>query len=308
MTEPTPPRHDERHTPPNTGETGIGNGDGDRDGAPSPDAEAARVGPFRPGTLRWQLGRDAAARWAVSVAVLAAVLWLMLADMSDHPAMMLLVVLAVAAAWLGISAVNSRATRALPQIGQAIDAHPADAEAMLAAELRRWPLLRWVRLLLYHHLAMLRHRQHRYAESAHITRHVLGYPLGPAGAQRGNMLLMLTEACLQLGDLVGAYHALNDLHATPLSLFESMQRLVLQTRYEVVVGHDQAALARVHEKLQLAELMSAPQCGAMHAMLARSAERAEQHDLARWLWARAALLCTPDQLDQLRRGGFAPDA
>src|SRR5690606_16278358 len=105
-----------------------------------------------------------------------------------------------------------------------------------------------------------------------------------------------------------AYPPLRELHAMPLSLAEQLQRLALQTRYELLIGRHGEAVRDVKRKVELAELMPAAQCGAMHAMLATAADRARQKELGAWLWERAKLLLTPSQLAQIAAGRFGVTA
>jgi len=81
-----------------------------------------------------------------------------------------------------------------------------------------------------------------------------------------------------------------------LGLIDSLQRLSLQTQYEVAIGADAAALGGLRQKVELSELMPAAQCGAMHALLAIASQRRGQHEVAQWLRRRAELLCTAEQL------------
>src|SRR5690606_3974932 len=97
--------------------------------------------------------------------------------------------------------------------------------------------------------------------------------------------------------------ALMPLAMMPLPLVEQMQRMALQTQYEVMLGYDARALHDLDRKLALAELMPPAPSGAWHADLAVAAERAEQSDLAAWLRHRAQLLCDPRQWEQLHAGG-----
>lgn len=272
------------------------------DNPSAPPEEAApsteQVPPFAPRTLESQLRWDAALRGlavAGVVVVLAAVMVLEPGGSAVALAGMVLVV----AGWLAVNVVSAKVSRELPRVAAMIEADPVAAEARLAEHMRRRPLMRWVRLMLYHRLAGLRHRQRRFAESAAICAAVLRHRLGPARQARAHLLLMLTEAALECGDLHAAYGALSELFRTRLTLLEALQRLALQTRYEVMAGHPAAAVQQAQRKAHLAELMPTPQCGALHAMLATAAVQAKQHDLATWLWGRAQLLCTPEQLEEL---------
>lgn len=272
---------------------------------------------FTPERFVRELWIDTALRRTVAVAAVLAIIGLALFEQAGASVNFLavfgqvvsplafLVVILLVVGWIGVSTISANVWRALPAVTAMIARNPDVAEDGLARLMKRRPLMRWVRLLLYHRLAAIRHRQHRFQESAAICRAVLSEPLGPARRQRGSLLLMLAEASLQCRDMHGAYGALYELHREKLGLAERLQRLAIQTRYEVLNGHDRAALGGLRDKLMLAELMPAEHCGAMHAMLTASARRVGRPELADWLWRRSQLLCGPEKLDRLVRGAFA---
>ncbi len=251
--------------------------------------------PFDHRVLRRQFALDAAAGWSVVVLVAAAVVagGLMGADSSYLP---VAIVFVIALCWIGLNAASTRAWQQVRQLPGLIEADPEEAEHHLAVSLARWPLQRAVRMLLYHRFALLRHRQQRYAETAAICRAILQRRPGTAQRVQPHLLLMLVESCLAEEDLAGAFDGLTRLHRLPLSLIETVQRMALQTRYEIEAGHHHAALRGLQSKIQLAELLPAPQAGAVHAMFALAAERSERTPLAQWLEQRADLLCGEDGL------------
>ena len=207
--------------------------------------------------------------------------------------------------WMWWSITTAKAARTLAGLSALLLTNPRQAEATIQQTLRYRPVLRWVRLLTYHRLAGLRHLQRRFDQSAAICLCLLNQPLkGAAAAIRSHLLLMLAEAQMQLGNLPGAYHALAHLQQTRLGLTESLQRLAIQTRYELAVGQYDAALRRSRAKVQLSELMPASHCAAMHAMLAFAARQADQPHLADWLWKRTQLLAPPKLFAQLQQGEF----
>ena len=266
----------------------------DQPAPPSPPA----LPPFSPHHFAWELRIDAMLRLTVMLAVLAAAVLVFVFEAGSQ-VWSTVAVIAVLAVWLGVSSISARVSQALPRITAAIETDPAAAESMIADLIRRRPLLRWVRLMLYHRLAVLRHREGRFAESATICQAILEQPMGPARQVRPHLLLMLAEARLHFGDLVGTYLPLLELHHTRLGLTEFLQRVALQTRYEIASGQYEAALHRTQQKVELAELMPAPQCGAMHALLATAARHTRRHQLEQWLRDRAELLSTPEQRRQL---------
>jgi len=207
--------------------------------------------------------------------------------------------------WLWVSVSTARVGRALPRVGELIAIDPGKAGEALQQSLRARPVMRWARLLTYHRLATLRHLQRRFDETAAICLCLLNQPLkGPAAAARPHLLLMLAEAQLEQGNLPGAYHALAHLQQARLGLGEALQRLAIQTRYEVMVGAHREAISRSRAKVELAELMPPAHCATMHAMLATAAHHQGQDKLASWLWERTRLLAPATLLEQLEQGGF----
>lgn len=264
------------------------------------------VPPFQLSRFEGELTRDALLRWGMIVGMVAVFMVVVLLGAGAGMAAVVALAL-VMGVWLVLNATSARVSRELPELAAMIEADPATAEDRIAANLRAKPLMVWVRLMLYHRLAALRHRQRRFGESLAIAAAVLGRDrqLGPARDTRAHLLLILAEAAMEQRDLASAYHALGQLHYSRLSLVEALQRLALQMRYEVMCGYHQRALDRSGQKVQLAELMPAAQCGAVHAILATAATRMRQQKLAHWLWQRAELLCTADQLAELKSGGFS---
>ncbi|WP_145079671.1 hypothetical protein [Poriferisphaera corsica] len=201
--------------------------------------------------------------------------------------------------WFMLNSVNARTGRELGQISGLVDRDPGRVMVWAGMALKRKPLLKWVRLMIYHRLAMVRHRQGHYVESAAICRGVLKHGLGPAEGSRGHLLLIWAEASIELRDMTGAYEALRQLHGMRLSLLEGLQRLCLQIRYEVIVGNDAAAVGNLDNKLEMLELLPAAQCGVVHRLLAVAAERIGEAEMAEYLNKRARLLCTEKQLEGL---------
>jgi len=266
--------------------------------------EAKGMAPFNPDRFHQDLQIDALLRWVSGGVIVVGICLALGFDTSGSVAGLALVMVLVFV-WMWISSISAGVWRALPGVTAVIGPDPSAAEVALAQLMKRRPLMRWIRLMLYLSLASIRHRQHRFAESAAICQAVVSQPLGPARRQRGRLLLMLAEAQIQCGNLYGAYLALHELHRKPLSLVESLQRISLQTRYEVLAGHDHAALADVRQKLLLSELMPPIQCAAMHAMLTTSAQRTGEQELADWLWRRSQLLCGRVPLAKLVKSAFA---
>lgn len=272
----------------------------------SPPAETHRVAcpVFAPGRLYRQLRLDSGLRWSMflTLGVFFALSSLWTGEGSEYAVVILIVIVAVL--WITVGSATARVTQQLGRITELMSADPEQAEAVLAGAVRRRLLQRPVRLLLYHRLAMLRHRQRRLSESAAICRALLGLPRSLPREVRAHLLMLLAEAQLEYQDLAGAHSSLLGLHNMSLNLLEELQRLTLQLRYEVSAGHDQPALSGVGKKLRLAELLPPVQCGMVHLLLATAAKRAHRAGLADWLERRAALLCSPDQIEQFAGHGW----
>ncbi len=256
--------------------------------------------PFDPVRLRRQLRLDTSVRWFVFIALgLCVAMTSLLGEHGSELSLGIMVVV-VAVVWAGAYHSSARAAQHLAHLTEMIDADTAAAESLLAGTMTRWPLQRHLRLLLYHRLARLRHVQKRLAESGLICRTLLSEPRGVTRDVRVHMLLMLLESNLHFHDLWGAHTALAALARVPLNLFESLHRMGLQMRYEILSGHHGAVLHDLDRKVQMAELLPAADSGLVHAMMASAAEHTEQTELAAWLRSRTQLLCTPQQVEQIR--------
>lgn len=252
--------------------------------------------PATPETLASQMRRDAALRTA---GITGAIVLLIASSIADtaYPLAGSLLMLAAIGLWLTISFISAAAWRHVPRIGALIEQNPDAAETLLSETLAKRPLQPAARLALYHRVAMLRHAQRRFPETAALAAAILQYDARAIRRLQPSLLLMLTDSALECGDLPSAYTALTQLHSTPLGLLESLQKLALQLRYEITCGHDATALVGIEHKVKLIELMPQPTCGVLHAMLAGAAQRTHRHDLAQWFHGRAKLLCTSSDLE-----------
>ncbi len=242
--------------------------------------------------MRMQLMVDALYRIGLLLLIAAAPVSMVLLDESGLVATVILMAMIVAT-WLWLGTINARVLQQLDNLLILIEQDQAQAEAMLATLLQQRGLMRWVRLLLYQRMALLRHRQQRFDEAVQVVRAMLGRNMGPAESVRASLLLLLVEADLKTGQMHEAYQGLCALAVRPLPLIEQVQRMALQTQYEVMMGYDSAALYDVWRKVSLAELMPPAQCGAWHAQMAQAAKHARQQGLAQWLSERARLLSEP---------------
>jgi len=263
--------------------------------------------PFTPEKLSWQLLQDRLISWGLLLLV-----FVVFSGSNNATDTMRVVwftaVFVVVTFWMFTGMTSARIMREMPLIGQMIDEDMSRAESMIATAIARKPLQRPVRLLLYHHLAVLRHRQQAYIETALIASTVLaeidrmssGLGFGKRMIRppvRTQLLLILIESHLFNRDLHGAYHALIEAHRGERLLIQTLQLTGLQTQYEIAAGYFDCTVAEAVHRVQMAELMPAPQAGALHGLLAVAAQKVGQISLAQWCRQRGELLCSKEQLE-----------
>lgn len=177
-----------------------------------------------------------------------------------------------------------------------------EAEQQIEEALRSFSLFRGAKMLSLHHLALLRHAQKRWQDSADLCRTLLSQKVGSVQTILRPSRLLLADALLELNDLHGAYAALASLYQERLSLGEAMNLLLIQLDYESRLGAWEAMLPRgsSYKRVQLAELMVAPSSARAHALMALAAKKTGRPDWAHWLRSRAELLADPADLTKAR--------
>jgi hypothetical protein len=151
-----------------------------------------------------------------------------------------------------------------------------------------------------HHLAMLRHAQNCYQDSAMLCRAVLRQRLGNLAGLSKQSRLMLADALLELNDLRGAYDAIIRLYDQRLTLGEAMSLLRIELDYESRLGAWQQMLENVRTKVELSELMPANASARSQALLALAAKNDGKQKLSDWLRRRAELLADVESLKNER--------
>jgi len=169
------------------------------------------------------------------------------------------------------------------------------AESHIDAALRSFSLFRNAKILSLHHLAVLRHAQRRWRESALLCQAVLGQKLGNMQGLARNSLLLLADSMLQLGDLRGAFGALAGVYRYRLSLGEALVLQLLQLDYSWRIGAWEPMLQAIGHKVQMCELMPRLNAARSQALLAAAAFKTNRIELARWLRRRAELLADPQE-------------
>jgi hypothetical protein len=202
-----------------------------------------------------------------------------------------LLLMGIGAVWLALGYRSMRGSRLTADSPLLIASGRFDeAETHIDAALRSFSLFKPAKLLSMHHLAVLRHAQRRWQESALLCRALQGQRLGPLRGLAKPSTLLLADNLLHLGDLNGVYQALGRLYQQRLSLPEALTMQQLQLEYLARIGAFEPMLAQVGTKVQLAELMGPGAAARTQALLALAAKKMGKARLSEWLRRRAELL------------------
>jgi len=170
------------------------------------------------------------------------------------------------------------------------------AEQVIDQALRGFSLIRVVKLRALHHLAMLRHAQRQWAETAVLCQALLEQKLAAATGLSRSARLMLANALLEAGDLAGTYHALVALYQQRLSLNEALQLTSIQADYLARVQAWESLAEGIEKKVELAELMPPEPSARTQALLALAAKHVGRGDWERYLRRRVELLADVKEL------------
>jgi hypothetical protein len=202
-----------------------------------------------------------------------------------------LLLMPIGAIWLMLgyrSARGSRLTAGSPLL--IATGRYDEAETRIDAALKSFSLFKPAKLMSLHHLALLRHAQQRWQESAMLCRALLGQRLGALRGLSKPSTLLLADDLLHMGDLQGVYDALVRMYHQRLNLGEALALQQLQLEYLARVGAFEPMLFAIGAKAQLAELMPAGQSACTQALLALAALKTGRDELSQWLLRRAELL------------------
>ncbi|HXE53516.1 MAG TPA: hypothetical protein VN541_10895 [Tepidisphaeraceae bacterium] len=205
--------------------------------------------------------------------------------------------LGIGAFWMWLSISSARSSRTAAESPSLIAAGQFDeAERNIEQTVRTFSIFRAVKLQSLHHLALLRHAQRRWRESAVLSRELLDQRLGALQPISRPTRLLLADSLLEMGDLHGAHEAMAALSYERLSLPETLNLLAVQLDYSSRVGAWGFMMHDVMNKVQKTELMPPPISARSQAFLALAARRKGRQDFAAWLMARAELLADVQRL------------
>jgi hypothetical protein len=225
------------------------------------------------------------------------------------------ILMIVGVAWVLLSYRSMQGTRIAADSPSLIAAGEFDrAENHIDTALRTFSLFRTAKLLSLHHLALLRHAQHRWRETTLLCQAVLSQKLGNLRALAKTSLLLLADSMLQMGDLKGAFEALGRISRLRLNLAEALTLQLLQLDYGSRIGAWESMLQGAGIKVQMSELMPTLNAARSQAFLSLAAYKSGRLELANWLRRRAELLADPKDItsdrpaleEVFRQGGNGP--
>jgi len=207
------------------------------------------------------------------------------------------ILLIIGTIWILLSYRSMQGTRLAADSPSLIAAGQYEqAEARIDTALRSFSLFRAAKLQSLHHLALLRHAQRRWRETAMLCQALLAQKPGGLGRLPRATLLLMADSSLQMGDLGGAFEATNRLYQYRLTLNEALALQALQLDYGSRVGAWEQMLKGVGTKTQMSELMPPANAARSQALLALAAWKLGRLPLARWLRRRAELLADPQEI------------
>ena len=199
--------------------------------------------------------------------------------------------LAVFAVWLMLSFTSAKNSRILAPSPELIASGQfEEAERRIEEALRAFSISRSAKLLGLHHLAVLRHKQRRWQDSATLCRAVLAQRIVAGEGVARSSRLMLADALLELGDVQGAGDAIGGLRDEPLGLTELMTMLQVELDYQARIAAWERMMIGLPTKVQLAEIMPPEASARVQAMLALAARHTGRQDWSDWLRRRVELL------------------
>lgn len=203
--------------------------------------------------------------------------------------------------WIWLNWRSARGTQLVAASPALIAAGAFDeAERQIDQALRSFSMFRTVKILGLHHLAVLRHAQQRWSESALLCRALLDQRLGALQAISRPSRLMLAESLLEMSAEPAAYEVIARLGEQKLALGEQVQLNSVQIDYALRTAAWGWMLDNVMGKVELAELLPPPRSARAQASLGLAARKLGRRELADWLRQRVELLIGPVELSRQR--------
>lgn len=245
--------------------------------------------------IRRDITLSAILRW---VLIAVAVFSLLAGVFFDDPQTFTMSVLVgVGAIWVILGFRSMRGTRMAAGSSSLIATGQYDqAERQIAEAVRSFSIFRMAKLMCLHDLAMLRHAQSRWQESALICRALLSEQGEASGGLDRSSRLILAESLLELGDLPGVHDSLARLYQQRLTLREALVLLGVQLDYLSRVNAWEPMLVSAGKRIEMSELLPPQQSARMQALMALAADKTGRTELRDWLKRRVELLVDVERL------------
>lgn len=206
--------------------------------------------------------------------------------------------LAVMLLWILASVAGVRVSRLVQAAPSLIAAGLLEqAELRLAEGIRRFTLARSSKLLALHHLALLRHAQRCFADSARLAEAALARGVDSVDPQTGvSARLLVADASLELDDLSRCHAMLLGLRSRGLPLSDLLHLTALEVDYLGRIAAWREMLQDLRRRLELSELMPPAASVRAQAWLALAAAKCGDSETSEYLSRRCRLLADPGEL------------
>ena len=207
------------------------------------------------------------------------------------------ILLGVCIAWVLLSVRAKHKASETTVAGQLIAVGQiSQAQEILAGVCRGLCVHKPVQLLACHNLAVTCQRQGYWMGAWQLCELVRA-----SARKKHSEIIILSESLraqcsLAMNNLSATYESLSVLSAMLLSITERLGFLQTEIIYSIRVGHSDAVMADLENKVALAGLLPSEQAAVVHAWLALAAHLARQTARRDWLWEKATLYCPPEQL------------
>lgn len=238
-------------------------------------------------------------RWLMLGRAIRIALWAALVAMALLGSYLVVGFPLLAVAYVMIMVATTRTTRLALEGSSLIAAGQLDlAEDSVGRSIRGFSVHRDGKALGLQQLAMLRHAQKRWADSAALTRELLArQPAKPSASEMEKQSrLVLVDSLLELGDIQSAGLELARLEQLPLNLKELLSLTALRTDFLARSGEWNGLFQQIERTTALAEIMPARMGARVEAMLALAAKKLGRDDWASYLTRRVELLVDMDEL------------
>lgn len=245
-----------------------------------------------------RVNRDVALVWTLHAGLALAVLAALTVGSAMGVSSVLLAAIPCAL-WVALAINGFRETRNALQWPALIASGKLDeAQTQIERAIRGFGVLRSVKLLSLHQLAVVKVAQKQYPQAMALSEAILSHRFSRNPSLERASLLLLAGSAVQCGALATAYSALARLRGMVLNLDEQLAQLAAETIYMGKISAWQELMSGVDDKAKLAALMPATAAAEVQAWLALAARRTNNGPWERYLLQRCRLLISPSKLCQ----------